>query len=145
MFQEPEELHKPGMWSTSQKRILACLFVNMTPWTQAGALGLCLKILPREQRLFCDVLSGLLLCILRPCCTLMRWIRVSCSCVLLQGVRGSSTAPTEVEEGSEGAGGTTDAAAVVLLTDCWKALGERSTEISDPWTARPGLIGTAWE
>lgn len=74
----------------------------------------------------------------------MRCIRVSCSCVLLQGACGVSTAPTEVEEGSEGAGGTTDAAAVVvLLTDFWKALGERSTETSGPGTARPGLMGTA--
>lgn len=72
---------------------------------------------------------------------LMRCIRVSCSCVLLQGACGGSTAPTEVEESSEGAGGTTDAAA--LLTDCWKALGERSTEVSDRGTARPGLMGTA--
>lgn len=73
----------------------------------------------------------------------MRCIRVSCSCVLLQGACGGSTAPTEVEEASEGAGGTTDAAAVVLLIDCWKALGERRTEISGPGTARPGLMGTA--
>lgn len=51
--------------------------------------------------------------------------------------------PTEVEEGSEGAGGTTNAAAVVLLMDCWKALGERSTDIDCPGTARPGLMGTA--
>lgn len=70
----------------------------------------------------------------------MRCMSVSCSCVLLQGACGGSTAPTEVEGSSEGAGGTIDAAA--LLTDCWKALGERSTEMSDPGTARPGLMGT---
>lgn len=74
---------------------------------------------------------------------LMRCIRVSCSCVLLQAACGGSKAPTEEQEGSEGAGGTTDAAAVVLLMDCWKALGERSTDIGGPGTARPGLIGTA--
>lgn len=71
----------------------------------------------------------------------MRCIRVSCSCALLQGACGGSTAPTEGEESSEGAGGTTDAAA--LLSDCWNALGDRSTEVSDPGTARPGLMGTA--
>lgn len=75
----------------------------------------------------------------------MRYIRVSCNCVLLQGAGGGSTAPTGVEEVSEGAGRTTDAAAVAVavLLDCWKALGERSTEISDPGTVRPGLMGTA--
>lgn len=71
----------------------------------------------------------------------MRCIRVSCSCVLLQGACGGSA---EVEGASEGAGGITDAAvAVVLLTDCWKALGERSTEITGPGAARPGFMGTA--
>lgn len=78
-----------------------------------------------------------------PWCTLMRCIRVSCSCFLLQTVDGGSTAPNEVEEGSEGAGRTTDATAVaVLLTDCWKALGERSRDISDPGTARPEPMAT---
>ena len=76
----------------------------------------------------------------------MRCIRVSCSCVLLQGAVGGSAAATEAEEDSEGAGRTTAAAAAaaaaVLLIDCWKALGERSTEIPGPGTARPGLMGT---
>lgn len=66
---------------------------------------------------------------------------MSCSCFLLQTVDGGSTAPREAAEGSEGAGRTTDgAAAVVLLTDFWKALGERSTEMADPGTARPELM-----
>ena len=61
---------------------------------------------------------------------------------MLQAACGGSKAPTE-DEGSEGAGGTTDAAAVVLLMDCWKTLGERSTEFAGLGTARPGLMGTA--
>lgn len=65
---------------------------------------------------------------------------------MLQAACGGSKAATEEEEeGSEGAGGTTDAAAVVLLMDCWKTLGERSTEFAGLGTARPGLMGTAWE
>lgn len=75
--------------------------------------------------------------------TLMRCIRVSCSCALLQGDATGSLAPPEAEVGSVGAGGTTDVAAGVLLRDCWKALGESSTETPDPGTARLGLMGTA--
>lgn len=74
--------------------------------------------------------------------TLMRCIKVSCSCVLLQGgCRGSAVLP-EAEDTSGGADGTTGTAVVLF---CWKALGDSSTEASDPGTARPGLIGIAWE
>lgn len=73
----------------------------------------------------------------------MRCIKVSCSCVLLQGAAVGSLGPPEAEGGSEGAAGTTDAAAGVLLKVCWKALGDSSTETCDPGTARPGVMGTA--
>lgn len=40
------------------------------------------------------------------------------------------------EEDSEGAGGAADGGD--LLCDCWKTLGDRSTESSGWGTARPG-------
>lgn len=70
----------------------------------------------------------------------MRYIRVSCSWNLLHGGRVGSDAPTAQHDESVGVEGTIDAAD--LLTDCWKALGERSTETSDPGTARLEAKGT---
>lgn len=61
---------------------------------------------------------------------------------MLQGPDRDSAARPEAAHDSEGAEGATGAAAV-LLTVCWKALGESSTEIPDPGTARPAFMGTA--